>query len=343
MDAINAAAEKSSMAPQDLQGASTEDEWASGSNLNTAPKTCKGCVSEGLADIAASCFCRECAIELCDPCWDKIHRFGITKTHGRVVIEVPTVPCEGLDEEGCIYDHGVELYCCDCDQLLCKACWKMLHSKGTRKNHGRMLVVETERLRQQASTVDGGEKKKGFNHFAIFDASKAAAWVLRVGNQNKDAVGSRKRKGGLAAYGFTTGSNGDNGGPISQRFAKVMTNSSSKLAGEVTLIVGSEGPLERDSEQSSLTWDVETIRLYAQDRHANRQLLFGYKRALSSTSAGKNGTSLDKVENPEAALGLAVKANKNVVYADHRRAIDRLQTSLEKDVQLVGAFEVSCC
>jgi hypothetical protein len=56
------------------------------------------------------------------------------------------------------------------------------------------------------------------------------------------------------------------GGAISQRFAKLMLNWSPRFAAEVSQVVGSEKPVVRAPEQSSLLWDVETVRLYVQER-----------------------------------------------------------------------------
>ena len=128
---------------------------------------------------------------------------------------------------------------------------------------------------------------------------------------------------------------------ISQRFAKVMLGWSANVASEVALIVGSEGPNPQQPEESSLTWDVETVRLYAQDRYSMRQELLALKQDVSNIFGGKDGTPLDKVVELEKALKTAVKAGEGVEYANHKRAIQRLQAALEKDLMLVVAFEVS--
>lgn len=320
-------------------GAGGESGWVPQEVVPYVPKTCKACVTEGEALVVATSFCKDCDADLCDPCWENLHRFGANRLHKKVIIEQPVILCEGVDTDSCIYDNSVQFYCLECDQTLCEPCWSSLHAKGTRKSHCALPATEADRLREQAKAPQG-ERKQAFDHFTCFDVSKEAAWVSRVGKLNQDAAGSRK--GGLAAFGFgpVGGNKGGAAGAPSQRFAKVMAFWKSNLAGEVTLIVGSEGPTLREPEMSSLTWDVETIRSYATERHTIRQELSGYRRVVSSTPAGKNGTSQDKVDSLEEALKLAVKERQQVDYADHGRAIERLEVALEKDRELVAAFEV---
>ncbi|GAQ93096.1 hypothetical protein KFL_012960010 [Klebsormidium nitens] len=301
---------------------------------------CEACREGENPGIPAVWLCKDCELPLCGSCWEGLHRVGRNKAHERVVIEQPTIPCEGVEEdEPCIYRNAVEAYCSDCDQLLCGGCWKTLHGKGTRKCHCRLPVAEAERLREQALAAKG-ENKNGLCHFAEFNAAKASAWVVRASSLNKTQIGATKRS--LVAFGFTvtkTAKSEAVGGAISQRYQKVMQGWSPKVSSEVTLIVGSEGPVPRQPEESSLHYDTETVRLYAQERFAIRQELGALKQGVTVTNGGKDGSHLDKVGALEGALKAAVKAGEAVEYGDHRRAIQRLRTALANDVLLLVAFQ----
>lgn len=78
-------------------------------------------------------------------------------------------------------EAGADAYCGHCDQVLCIACWEMVHSKGTLISHQQLPALWRAAFLEEQKVMEESAGKGGpLAALADFDPQKAAAWVTQI-------------------------------------------------------------------------------------------------------------------------------------------------------------------
>jgi hypothetical protein len=147
---------------------------------------CKDCAEEG-KEVEAEIRCLTCSGEpaFCTKCCTKAHKRQVDHKFGPVrklpeMCEDIVLPEDGRG--GC--EKKAYLYCKICDQLLCKDCFIVIHSRGTRVEHSTAPPGQAEDLRRTQES--GAVIEEGLDSFRLLPAERAGLpdWLRAAANLN---------------------------------------------------------------------------------------------------------------------------------------------------------------
>lgn len=319
---------------QEVGEARTSGQPAQEAFSSQPPAPCAKC-----KDAEADFKCLKCEASFCSVCWGPCHEWGENKSHEKIALAKPTIPCEGHGLGECTDRAGAVGYCGVCDQALCDYCWVMLHGKGTLVSHeklgplGRTAFLEEQKA---VCAAVAGEVGGPLSALADFDPKKAPPWVAGIISNGKQI--EHARMAGLEVSKDSASGAAPRASAGTTQYNSIQAQAVGSIAEQLQRVCNKPG---------SGAYTDATIKAFAADRQEDVKAIAAASdmatRKTPITADSRNKTLLDKVLSYESAIKVALANGKTVALNKDERGkqLDRMATAISVSVAQMVALQVS--